>query len=261
MPRVVVVHYDLREAAILAERVRRGGFEADVYTERGTAGFRGLRQNPPDAIVLDLMRMPSYGRMLGVLLRQQKSTRTIPLVFLKGDPEKVKLVRQQLPDAIFADLPRVAAAIQKAIAHKPAEPVLPSHSRLAVTGKLRIREGSVVALLHAPSGFAEKLGRLPEGVRFQTHCRDAQVVLSFVKSAAALGREMQTLGEAVRSGALVWLLWPKKASAVESDLTMPRIFDMCAAADLAAHRVCSVDETWSGLAIALRRPRRRTAAR
>src|SRR5580704_11802169 len=111
MSRVLVIHWDPVEAGSLCDRVRRDGFEASSYPCRGAEGFRSISENPPDAIVIDLMRMPSYGRTMGALLRERKSTRMIPLVFIAGDPEKTERVRELLPDATFADLLRLGPAV------------------------------------------------------------------------------------------------------------------------------------------------------
>jgi hypothetical protein len=66
--------------------------------------------------------------------------------------------------------------------------------------KLRIRENSVVALLHAPEGFQAKLSPLPPGVRFDRQAGEADVTLVFVRSAAAPGREVPALARDMRKG-------------------------------------------------------------
>src|SRR6266567_1523732 len=161
MPRVLVIHYDAAEAPLLADRIRREDFDA-VFAGRGAAVFRSIRAAPPDAIVIDLTRMPSYGRAMGALLREQKSTRRIPLVFIEGDPAKTPLVRALLPDAVISSVLRIGPALRKAIREAPEEPAAPDPSRLPLAGKLRIREGSAVALLHPPESFLDKLGPLPK---------------------------------------------------------------------------------------------------
>jgi hypothetical protein len=82
--RVLVIHRDLAEAAERASRLRALGFDAAAYLSLGTRGFRGIRQDPPNAILIDLTRLPSYGKAMGVMLREQKSFRSIPLVFVEG---------------------------------------------------------------------------------------------------------------------------------------------------------------------------------
>ncbi len=54
---------------------------------------------------------------------------------------------------------------------------------------------------------------------------------------------MTLLGE---NGGL-WILWPKKSSGVTSDLSQTVVREVAMAAGLVDFKVCSVDETWSGL--------------
>ena len=245
--RVVVVHYELAEAAALAERLRREGLQAEPYPYLGSKGFRELRANPPDAVVIDLMRMPSYGRTMGALLRETKSTRAIPLVFLEGDPAKTARVRELLPDAVFAPLPRLKAAIERAARRRPAEPIVPDSSGVPIATKLRLREGATVALVGAPDGFEQKLGGATA-----TRGRDGDVVLLFTRSVAALGRELPRFANPVARRAL-WVLWSKRSSQSASDLSFPLIQQACEPLGLVAYKTCSVDETWSAAAVSPRR--------
>jgi hypothetical protein len=57
----------------------------------------------------------------------------------------------------------------------------------------------------------------------------------------------------MRKGRRVWVLWPKKASAVPSDLTMARIRQMASGFGLVDYKVCAVDETWSAMTLGKRR--------
>jgi CheY-like chemotaxis protein len=253
MPHILVIHWDPVEAGPLCDRIRRDGFEASPYPCRGARGFRGISENPPDAIVIDLMCMPSYGRAMGALLRERKSTRMIPLVFVQGDPEKSERVRELLPDAAIADLLRIGPAVRRAIRQTPAQPVVPNAASIPLLRKLRIREGALIGLLHAPEGFEARLAPLPDGVRLQTGTQDADVILAFVKSAAALGRELPALARDMRKGRTLWLFWPKKSGGLADNLRMPRIREMCQEVGLTDYKVCAVDETWSGMAVAPRR--------
>jgi CheY-like chemotaxis protein len=247
--RAVVVHYAPAEAGVIAERIRREGFEADVCPARGAPCVSAIRENPPDVIVIDLIRMPSYGRWIAALLRQQRSTRMIPLVFVEGDPEKARLVRKLLPDAVFTSLDRIGASLEKAIRTPVCNPMPADPTRVPAAGKLRIREGSKVALLHEPDDFRASLEPLPKRVRFQTAVAGADVVLLFVKSAAQLARELPSAVKQAEPKAAVWVIWPKKTSGVKTDITLPVIFGIFASLGLAMQKVCAVDKTWSGLAM------------
>ena len=252
MPRVLVIHREAAEAASWASRLRADGLEAEPYTSLGAKGFRGIRAAPPDAIVIDLTRLPSYGKYMGALLREQKSLRTIPLVFIEGDPEKAAQVRAVLPDAVYTQWRNVASAIHKAIRRAPADPVAPKPWGRPLLDKLGIGEGSGVALVHAPKDF-----RLPEGEWKRAKPEKADVVLAFYGSSAALGRELPAIAESMRKGLRLWILWPKKSGAAASDLSMPRIREMAQVYGLTDYKVCAVDEKWSGMVLGRRRITRR----
>ena len=253
MPRVLVIH---RKPEIAAERARRlsgEGIEGAAYPVLGPSAFRDIRAHPPDAILIDLTELPSYGRTMAVLLREQKSTRRIPLVFLKGDPAKAARVREVLPDAVFATWPDVAPAIRRAIEHAPEEPAAPRVAGIPLAQKLRIGEGSVVALLHAPANVRKLLGPLPKGVRVAGRTGDAGLILLFVKSAAALGRALPSLAPQVMPGRTLWVCWPKRTSSQPCDLTLTRIREMASPHGLVDSKICAIDETWSGTALSKKR--------
>jgi hypothetical protein len=247
LTRVLVIHRDTAEAATWASRLCTLGFEAAPYLSLGAKGFRGIRQSPPHAILIDLTRLPSYGKAMGILLRQQKTLASIPLVFLEGDPDKTAQVRAVLPDAVFTGWTKVEVAIPKAILQSPREPAPPRDPGTSVPAKLGIGEASRVALVHAPAGFA-----LPD-VPTQKQVGDADVVMLFFRTSAALGRELPDLPGMMRKGRRVWVLWPKQASAAPGDLTMVRIREMASGVGLVDFKVCAVDETWSAMALGKRR--------
>ena len=247
MIRVLVVSRDVEDAISRASRLQSRGFEASAYPTTGTRGFRGIRQDPPQVIVIDLIRMPSYGRAMGVLLRQQKQSGLIPLVFVEGDPAKAALVRSTLPDAIYTSWAKLDAAIRKASAAPLRTPVVPRLPENPVVRKLGIVEDSKVAMLHAPIGFVP-----PGGVPVK-RAEEADVVLSFHQASITLTRDLPAIAGMMRKGRKVWVLWPKKAAGTASDLSMPSIRDMASGVGLVDYKVCSVDATWSGMLLGKRR--------
>lgn len=100
----------------------------------GPPALRALRDDPPDAVVIDLGRLPSQGRDFGVALRTAKATRHVPLVFVGGDVDRVARVRAVLPDAVFASWDEIGAALERAIAAPPADPVTPKSVFAAYEG-------------------------------------------------------------------------------------------------------------------------------
>jgi hypothetical protein len=186
-----------------------------------------------------------------------RATRCVPLVFAGGDPEKVARVRQHLPDATYTGWNRIRSTMKRAIKQRPSDPIVPGSGLAGYAGtplpkKLGVRAGSVVALVGAAAGFESVLGTLPTGAVVKRTTRgQCDLVIWFVRSRSDLERGVKRLGSAAGSGGL-WILWPKKASGVASDLSQTVVRAVGLGAGLVDYKVCSVDETWSGLRFAKR---------
>jgi CheY-like chemotaxis protein len=259
---VVLVHWRPEEAAPHVAALREAGHEVRVLVPRGLKELRALARHPPDAIVIDLGRLPSQGRVVATVLRQQRATRGVPLLFLEGDREKTARVKALLPDASYTTWRGLAAALRRASAGRPeARPVVPgtmaAYSGTPLPKKLGIRSGSVVALLGAPGGFAERtLGPLPERVPVRADARSPyNVGLLFARSKADLSRRFPAAARAMGDPGALWILWPKKASGVRSDLDERAVRAFGLARGLVDYKIAAIDTTWSGLCFARRRAR------
>ena len=109
------------------------GFEADFDEFEARDDTSACARNLPDAFVIDLSRLPSPGRQVGMGMRTRKSTRTVPIVFVDGDPEKVAQLKTLLPDATYTTWPRLKTALARAIGKPPKAPIVPPSS--IYTGK------------------------------------------------------------------------------------------------------------------------------
>lgn len=152
--------------------------------------LRAMRIDPPDAVVIDLSRLPSQGREAAIFLRGQKATRQIPIVFLGGAPDKVEAIRKLLPDAVYADSAGLPDAIRKALAARPENPVVPMqmmarYAARTTPQKLGIRENSTAALIDPPRNYEKMIGELPAGAELlESPAAAAAVTLWFVHDAA-----------------------------------------------------------------------------
>jgi hypothetical protein len=229
------------EAALLAGRLRDRGIDAHPYLSLGTRGFREIRAQPPDAILIDLSRAPSYGKALGALLRENKTLRTIPLIFLEGDPAKTKAVARVLPGALFTDLPNLRETLANC---RPVEnPAPPRPPRRTIAAKLGITD--TVALINQPEDCQIAL---PGGTQLTTPAK-AAVVLFWARNEAALSRELPALSKLAGKGRRLWLLWRKRTSKAPTDLTMPRVRELATHHGLIDYKVCAIDATWSAMAV------------
>ncbi len=259
MHRVRLIHWKAAEAEERVDRLRSAGYEA-VYKELNAASLRQMRDNPPDAVVIDLGRLPSQGRDVALSIRKYKATRQVPLVFVDGDPEKVARIKEILPDAVYTTWSQIRSSLDRAIANPPADPVVLEslfdvYSSTPLTKKLGIKANSVVALVGAPVGFEKTLGELPEGVMLRREARGrCDVTLWFTRSRKELEGGIERMGAFAEKGGL-WIVWPKKSSGIESDLSQVVVRKVGLASGLVDYKVCAVDATWSGLRFTQRKPK------
>jgi CheY-like chemotaxis protein len=263
MGRVILIHWNALEAEERAKQLRAAGHAVEVLTAGNGEALREFRENPPQAFVIDLSRLPSQGRAVGVFLRQQKATRHVPIVFVGGQVEKVESVRKLLPDAAYTEWGRVRSDLRRAIRPFPTKLVVPGtmegYSGTPLVKKLGIRAGSV-ALVGAPADFERSLVGLPEGVRLTRRLRrPAGTILLFVRSQAELAKRFPAAARALAEGGKLWLVWPKKTSRLAGDLGEAEVRAFGLAREFVDYKICAVDENWSGLLFARRKAGQRTA--
>jgi hypothetical protein len=257
MQRIRLIHWNADEAEERASRLRSAGYAVD-HDPLTPARLRALREDPPDAVVIDLGRLPSQGRDVAVDLRISTATRPVPLLFVGGEPEKVARVRELLPDAVYSDWDRIERVLPDAIAHPPDDPVVPPSRMAGYSGtplpkKLGIKAGSAVTLVNAPQDFEETLGELPPGVVIGRQATgQPDVTLWFVRSQEDLKGNIQRMDALAAKGRL-WIMWPKKASGIVSDLTQNVVRQVGLAVSLVDFKVAAIDATWSGLCFTRRK--------
>jgi hypothetical protein len=256
--RVVLIHWNEDEARGRLAALRRAGHRVSLARPGSSADLRVLRDDPPDAFVIDLDRLPSHGRAVATELRQRKATRGVPLVFVGGAQEKITRVRAALPDATFAAWTDIGPALRKAMRIRPAAPIVPGtmsgYSGTPLPKKLGIPPEGHVALLDAPEGFEKSLGSLPVEVRLRRTARGAPArrVMLFVRSRAGLRRRLATATRALDEEGGLWIAWPKKSSGVATDVSQEDVRRTGLASGLVDYKICAIDGTWSGLLFARR---------
>lgn len=255
--RIRLIHWKPSEAEGHVQQLKSAGFsvEFEPFTNKVLNADRAA---PPDVIVIDLDRIPSQGRDLGIAYRTYKDTRKCPIVFVGGDPAKVKRVREILPDAHYTSWSEIAEAIEQAISEPLLDPVVPQSRMQGYAGaplpkKLGVKANSVIALVHAPDGFESLLADLPEGAQLRKSLRGkSDLTLWFVTRRSELERRIEKMVSRSKNGGL-WIIWPKQASGVDSDLTQNIVRRTGLAAGMVDFKIAAIDETWSGLRFSFRK--------
>ncbi|MBV9762882.1 MAG: hypothetical protein JO340_20145 [Acidobacteriaceae bacterium] len=246
--------------------LKAASYQVEYVSKIAPGVMRRLRENAPDAFVVDLSRLPSHGREIAVALRQSRGTRNIPIVFCEGAEEKVAKIRAKLPDATYCGLRGLRAALRRALKQKVQEAVVPAammdrYAGRTVAQKLGIREGASVALVNAPRGVWREMREAPANVKWSEGAgAGADVTLCFVHEGGGLAERLSEMRE-VAGGTKLWILWRKGGSAARSEVTEGLIREQAIQLGMVDYKVCSFDAVWSAMAFALRRERRRKVGR
>jgi hypothetical protein len=180
------------------------------------------------------------------------------LVFVGGELVKVKVIKGLLPDAVYTQWDQMDDPLRKAIDSPPTDPVVPASVMAGYSGtplpkKLGIKENAIVALVNAPNGIQEILGELPEGVVLKSGLQSiGDLTLWFVRSRVELEKGMRKMVDFGESAGL-WIIWQKKSSGAESDLTQNIVRKIGLASGLVDFKISAIDKTWSGLRFTKRR--------
>jgi hypothetical protein len=256
---VALIHWNEAEARlrIAATRLKRFHLEhLPLVNGSDRSAWKTLRDTPPAVVLIDLSRLPSHGREVGLTLRQTKATAHLPIVFVSGAPEKVAATREKLPEAQYCEWPDCEKAIERAIA-APVPPPQPRDalcSTAPLAQKLGVKEGSRVLLVGAPKDFAATLGSLPRDATTTSKATGTfDVVLFFTKEKATLRGAIERYEPLLADRGGLWIAWPKKASKVPTDITEDTLRDVALPMGLVDNKVCAIDATWSGLRFARRR--------
>ena len=234
-----------------ARRLEAAGFRVDATPLDSSRLIGRIAEMAPAAVVIDLDRKPSLGKVVGVVLTKAKSTRAIPLVYAGAPPDKAAHIQGDLPGATFTTWSKAPTAVKRAIANPPTDAQPPkSYMDQWASGilskKLDLKPGMTVALLGAPDGFIESLGDPPEGIEFREQIvRGTKMLIWFVRSAAEL-EEFGFMSARLAKGISFWVMHPKISGNLRSDFNQLDVRRAANEVGMVDYKICSVDEDWSG---------------
>jgi len=127
------------------------------------------------------------------------------------------------------------------------------YSGRSLVEKLGIKPHTRIAIVNAPRGYRDTLGKLPAGVTVATAARGSLSFIHFFTAARALlEAKLPTLLRALAPDGALWISWPKKASGVATDMTEDVVREIALPTGLVDVKVAAVDDVWSGLKLVRR---------
>jgi CheY-like chemotaxis protein len=253
MSRVRLLHWKSEQAQAMVELLEGGGFHVEYDAEYSSALMREWRLNPPTAFVIDLTRLPSRGLEIAIALRQSPKTKQVPIVFCEGEAEKLKRIKEALPDAAYCTAKNLLKTLKASrplqVPAKPAAMMNRFGHRTAAQ-KLGVIEGTTIAAWNAPRNLNNILGELPPGAEITE--QDGAVTLCFVHSVDALRSDISRVRHLAATTKL-WILWSKKGSPSHAGVTEPLVRETGIDLGLVDYKICAVDSVWSGMLFAKRK--------
>lgn len=131
------------------------------------------------------------------------------------------------------------------------------YSGTPLAKKLGIQPGDRVGVFGAPADFDDVVAPLPDGARLVRAPRSpCPVLIAFAITPKQLADRLAAALKCLPADGGLWLAWPKKTSAVASDLSFDRVQRAGLDEGLVDNKIAAVDATWSGLRMVVRRDQR-----
>jgi hypothetical protein len=115
--------------------------------------------------------------------------------------------------------------------------------------KLGLEAGQRVALDEPPPGW--RLAGPPGLVPVEAP-DDADVIISFFRAGADIGRRLPALAERIYPAGALWVAWPRRAGGHTSDITDNVVRGHALPIGLVDVKVAAIDDGWSGLRLVWR---------
>ena len=127
------------------------------------------------------------------------------------------------------------------------------YSGTPLVKKLGLKENFRVGLVNAPADFMGELGPLPAGASFPDRLRKPlDLILLFAANESELRREFRKQAAKLSPSGMLWVAWPKKNSATQSDLSFAVVQRIGLEEGLVDTKVCAINDIWSGLRFVIR---------
>ncbi len=186
-------------------------------------------------------------------------TRQVPVVFVDGDPDKVAITKRQVTDMFFTTRAKLLSAINSARKQRLANPIAPGrlfsyHTRTAAQ-KMGIAKDARVGVIDGPRDYERVIGEVAEGVEFVEGAQPGCTVLAWFVQDPDSYLEMLPRMRAWVAKTRLWVLWKKGGTTRTGAVTPLLIREAAKELGMIDYKVCSVDKSWSGIALTIKKAR------
>ena len=125
---------------------------------------------------------------------------------------------------------------------------MPAYSSTPLAQKLGFKDATRFLLVGAPRDFLKELPTLPPtAVAVPPRATEIDLIVFFAPNLKVLTAHLPALIKKLPAAGALWIAWPKMASGVATDLRENLVRDTILPTGLVDIKVCSVNDTYSGL--------------
>ena len=111
MKNIFFLHWNEVELKEKIQPLMKAGYHVSYHFTSGVAA--NLTNPLPEILVICLDRLPSHGKTYAGWMWEAKKRQHIPIVFCGGKTEKVTVVKEKFPSALFCANERLLVTLKK----------------------------------------------------------------------------------------------------------------------------------------------------
>ncbi len=125
---------------------------------------------------------------------------------------------------------------------------MPAYSPTPLAQKLGFKDGTRYLLVAPPAGFDREIATKPaSAIAVPPRTTEVDLIVFFAANLKPLTSHLPALIKKLPAAGALWIAWPKLASGVATDLRESVVRETLLATGLVDIKVCSVNDTYSGL--------------
>ena len=237
MAKIVLIIWNQDEAEEHAGLLRDAGHQVEPYSAVSPGILKLLRNATPQALVIDLNRLPSHGIQVALAVRK------IPIVFIEGDPEKTAKAKAKVPAATYTNwkkLPTLLKRVDKLTPSASSGSPMDLYKETPLAKKMGLDKVRTIIAIGAPRNFVNVL---PSHIEVVDEHMPSDASFFFAASA----EELQTRIDGLAARTPVWIAWPKSTANARAGLNMYTVREIAFSAGLVDYKICAIDKQWSAM--------------
>ncbi len=111
MKNIFFIHFNEEELKEKIQPLKKAGYKVNFHFSTETVA--NFKDDLPEVLVICLDRLPSHGTRYAEWMWEAKKRQHIPIVFCGGNSEKISVVKEKFPNAVFCSNEKLLTSLEK----------------------------------------------------------------------------------------------------------------------------------------------------